>query len=56
MFSGEKKTTQESIDREYRRFAGDPLSLPGPALSYSAKGAGPVSGGRGLVACACVAI
>ena len=52
----EKKTTQESIDREYRRFACDHLPLHSPALSHSAKGAGPVSGARGLVACACVAI
>ena len=41
MFSGRKKTTtQESTDREYRRYAGDPLPLRCPALSYSAKGAG----------------
>ncbi len=53
-----KKTTQESTDREYRRFAGDPFPLRSPALSYSAKceGRGPVSGGHGLVACAYVAI
>ena len=35
-----KKTTQESTDREYRRYAGDPVPLRCPALSYSAKGAG----------------
>ncbi len=52
----EKKTTQESIDQEYRRYAADRFPLPSPALSHSAKGAGPVSGGRGLVACACVAM
>ncbi len=52
---GEKRTTQESTDREYRRFAGDPVPLPSPALSYSAKGAGRLVG-HGLVACTCVAI
>jgi hypothetical protein len=56
LVGGGGKKTQESIDREYRRFAGDHLPLRGPALSYSAKGAGPVSGAKGLVVCACVAI
>jgi hypothetical protein len=31
------------------------VALPSPAPFYSAKGAGAVCGGRGLVACSCMA-
>ncbi len=49
-----KKTSpQDSTDQESRRLPGDHVPLPSPVPFYSAKGAGAVSGGRGLVACAC---